>query len=79
MPFSRRCLTNSEPRLPRRLVPCAQVFAHASVALAMANVEGRLVESNLQFEALSGYSKDELKQLTLLSLTAPSDLQETFG
>lgn len=55
-----------------------QVFAHASVALAMATVEGRLIESNLQFEALSGHRKDELKQLTLLSLTAPSDLQETF-
>lgn len=55
-----------------------QVFAHASVALAMATVEGRLIESNLQFEALSGHRKDELKQLTLLSLTAPSDVQETF-
>lgn len=44
----------------------------------MANVEGRLMESNLQFEALSGYSKEELKQLTLLGLTAPSDLQVTF-
>lgn len=55
-----------------------QVFAHASVALAMATVEGRLIESNLQFEALSGHRKDELKQLTLLSLTAPLDLQETF-
>lgn len=45
----------------------------------MATVEGRLIESNLQFEALSGYLNDEIKQLTLLSLTAPSDLQETFG
>lgn len=44
----------------------------------MATVEGRLIESNLQFEALSGHCSDELKQLTLLSLTAPSDLQETF-
>lgn len=44
----------------------------------MANVEGRLIESNLQFEASSGYSKDELRQLTLLSLTAPSDLHNTF-
>ena len=59
--------------------PPRQVFAHASVALAMATVEGRLIESNLQFEALSGYLNDEIKQLTLLSLTAPSDLQETFG
>ncbi|CAM9954080.1 unnamed protein product [Hapterophycus canaliculatus] len=59
-------------------IDCKQVFAHASVALAMATVEGRLIESNLQFEALSGHRNDELKQLTLLSLTAPSDLQKTF-
>ncbi|CAN0551713.1 unnamed protein product, partial [Ectocarpus sp. 12 AP-2014] len=32
-------------------IDCKQVFAHASVALAMATVEGRLIESNLQFEA----------------------------
>ncbi|CBJ28007.1 conserved unknown protein [Ectocarpus siliculosus] len=59
-------------------IDCKQVFAHASVALAMATVEGRLIESNLQFEALSGHRNEELKQLTLLSLTAPSELQETF-
>ncbi|CAM9244033.1 unnamed protein product [Ectocarpus sp. 13 AM-2016] len=59
-------------------IDCKQVFAHASVALAMATVEGRLIESNLQFEALSGHRNEELKQLTLLSLTAPSELQQTF-
>lgn len=64
----------ASPRSP----PHLQVFAHAIVALVMANVEGRVMESNLQFERLSGYSGEELKQLTLLSLTAPSDLQETF-
>lgn len=65
-------------RLPSYGLTHPQVFAHASVALAMANVEGRLMESNLQFEALSGYSRDELKQLTLLSLAGPSDLSKTF-
>ncbi|CAM9940665.1 unnamed protein product, partial [Choristocarpus tenellus] len=46
--------------------------------MAVATVEGRLVNCNKRFEELSGYTKAELSQLTLLNLTAPSELQETF-
>lgn len=55
-----------------------QVLSDASAALAMATVEGRLMGSNSRFKSLSGYGDEELKQLTLLKLTAPPDLKETF-
>lgn len=54
------------------------MLSDARAALAMATVEGRLMESNSRFKSLSGYGDEELKQLTLLKLTAPPDLEETF-
>ncbi|CAN0378473.1 unnamed protein product [Discosporangium mesarthrocarpum] len=58
--------------------PLLQVFVHGCVGMAMATVEGRLVDCNRRFEDQSGYTKSELRQLTLLNLTPPSELQKTF-
>jgi PAS domain S-box-containing protein len=49
------------------------IFEHASTAIAIADVAGRLVQCNPAFCALLGYTEDELRRREFLSLVHPDD------
>jgi PAS domain S-box-containing protein len=50
------------------------VFQHANAGIAIANLEGVLTDVNKEFEELSGYSKAELKNMTVREFTHPDDM-----
>ena len=56
----------------------AAFFRDACVPIAVAGMDGGFLESNARFREVSGYSHDELLQLTLFKLTVPWELQQTF-
>ena len=55
------------------------LFKQVSTPLAVASVDGKLIDANVRFEMASGYSKDELLRLTFFNLVSPEDLQTTFA
>jgi PAS domain S-box-containing protein len=55
------------------------LFKQVSTPLAVASVDGRLIDANVRFEMATGYSKEELSRLTFFNLVAPEDLQATFA
>ncbi|CAM9730266.1 unnamed protein product [Phaeothamnion confervicola] len=55
------------------------VFHCAAVPMAIASVNGNIVDCNLRLTAVTGYPKDELLTLTIFNLVADQFLQQTFG
>jgi len=55
------------------------LFKQVSTPLAVASVDGRLIDANVRFEMATGYNKEELSRLTFFNLVAPEDLQATFA
>ncbi|GAB5033803.1 Hypothetical protein NocV09_01501180 [Nannochloropsis oceanica] len=55
------------------------LFKQVSTPLAVASVDGKLIDANVRFEMASGYSKEELLRLTFFNLVSPEDLQTTFA
>merc|ERR1712216_902215 len=51
----------------------------AGVPMAIATMDGCLVDGNDEFLGATSYTREELLKLTIFNLTAASDLQETFG
>lgn len=54
-------------------------FHDSSVPMAIATMDGYLVDCNKRFLRFSGYQKEEIPGLTIFNLTAPADLQGTFS
>eukprot|EP00617_Octactis_speculum_P005205 CAMPEP_0185793686 /NCGR_PEP_ID=MMETSP1174-20130828/159606_1 /TAXON_ID=35687 /ORGANISM="Dictyocha speculum, Strain CCMP1381" /LENGTH=659 /DNA_ID=CAMNT_0028488857 /DNA_START=165 /DNA_END=2141 /DNA_ORIENTATION=- len=54
-------------------------FQESGVPMAIATMDGCLIDSNDEFLGASSYTREELLKLTIFNLTAASDLQETFG
>jgi PAS domain S-box-containing protein len=48
-------------------------FAHASVGMAVTDLEGRFMEVNPAFCSITGYAADELGNTDLLTITHPDD------
>lgn len=78
--------THSEPVTPASGAtrPVTEVsyryaFHDSGVPMAIATMDGCIVEANRRFMEVSQYPKGELLKLTIFNLTAPSDLQWTFS
>ncbi|MDQ6610823.1 MAG: PAS domain S-box protein, partial [Gemmatimonadota bacterium] len=55
------------------------VFNQAAVGIAVANLDGRLVQVNQQFADILGYTPEELAMRTIGELTHPDDVDNTAG
>jgi PAS domain S-box-containing protein len=53
------------------------MFNQAAVGIAVADLDGRLVEVNPKFAQVVGYSADELMSRTFVDITHPDDVQRT--
>ena len=62
-----------------REIDYQSVFADANIAMAITSVDGRFMECNRRFEDDSGYSREELRELTVFNLIEASELQHTFS
>jgi PAS domain S-box-containing protein len=51
-----------------------QAFRHASIGMAILAPEGRILEANPAYCALTGYTEVELRELSIQQLTYPDDL-----
>jgi PAS domain S-box-containing protein len=65
-----RALRASEERL-------RAVFSQAALGIAIADLDGRLLETNAKFGSILGYSVEELRERTFIDLTHPEDVAET--
>ncbi len=50
------------------------IFNDAVLGIKLIDLEGRIVESNPALQEMLGYTAEELRQLTILDITHPSDL-----
>ncbi len=53
------------------------IFNQAAVGIAVATLDGRFLDMNKRFSEILGYSPDELRDLTFMSITHPDDLPLT--
>ena len=53
------------------------VFDETSLGMVLLDSEGHCLESNAAFQALLGYTQDELHRLTVAEYTHPADVAET--
>jgi PAS domain S-box-containing protein len=68
----------SEQRRVREAIHAAQerfraAFAHASIGMVLATPEGRFLEVNPAYSAITGYTREELAATDFFSLAHPSD------
>jgi len=52
-------------------------FAHAPIGFAVTDVEGRILEANSAFCAITGYTEAELRSMNFAQLEHPEDLART--
>ncbi len=55
------------------------IFDHAAVGIVVAALDGRFVDVNRKFTEILGYTADELRDVTFLTLTHPDDVGETVA
>jgi len=55
------------------------MFKHASIAMAVASLDGKFVDCNCAFSIISGFSHDNIVQKSVFDLTPPEDCQELMG
>jgi PAS domain S-box-containing protein len=51
------------------------IFENAAVGIMLANAEGKFINCNIKWLEMTGYSCDELYQLTYLDVTHPDDIE----
>mmetsp|Transcript_26187 Transcript_26187/g.52184 ORF Transcript_26187/g.52184 Transcript_26187/m.52184 type:complete len:591 (-) Transcript_26187:227-1999(-) len=56
----------------------SNIFYQCSAAIAVASLDGRFLDCNVQFEKVSGYTKEELTRETLFNLLTNDDMEEVF-
>lgn len=54
-------------------------FEHATIGMAILDLEGRWRKVNPQLEEILGYSEDELKELSFREITHPDDLKPNLA
>jgi PAS domain S-box-containing protein len=54
------------------------VFQHAGIGIAIADIEGRFVQCNPGFGEITGYSVEELSRMNFTSLLHPDDREESL-
>ena len=54
----------------------ASMFAEAAIGIAIASIEGRLMDANPAYCRMVGYSVEELRTMRLQDFTHPEDLAE---
>jgi len=64
----RRQIAESEQRFRRAMEDSA-------IGIAVVGLDGRILETNLAFAAMLGYSREEIEALTFFQITHPDDLQ----
>ena len=67
---TRETLRKSEERL-------RAIFEQAAVGIAIADLDGRFIDTNSKCAEILGYPEDQLRQMTFFDLTHPEDLPET--
>lgn len=63
----------AEEALRRSELQFRSVFEHASIGIAVADMQGWLTQCNRAFEKLLGYTQDELRHIRFSSLVHPED------
>jgi PAS domain S-box-containing protein len=53
-----------------------KIYENIATGIALTGLDGRFVECNAAYSALTGYSQDELRKTQLFSLIHPQDLGE---
>jgi len=53
-----------------------KIYEIVATGIALAKLDGRFVECNAAYSALTGYSQDELRKIQFLSLIHPEELDE---
>lgn len=54
-------------------------FSSAVIGFAITDLDGRFIEVNNAFGAITGYSPDELREIRILDITHPEDLSESLN
>jgi len=70
---------NSMARSNHKGINYKHVFNHAGLGAAVATIDGKFFESNKRFGDISGFTENEIKNMTLFNLTVPHDLQRMFS
>lgn len=52
------------------------VFENSAVGVALTDMDGRFIATNLVFQKMVGYTEDELRQLTSLGITHEENIEE---
>ena len=68
---ARRKTEESERRL-------STILQQVNAGIASVNIEGRFIDVNSRFCAITGYSREELLQKNLMEITHPEDLQRNL-
>ncbi len=53
-----------------------KIYENIATGIALTGLDGRFVECNAAYSALTGYSQEELRKTQLFSLIHPQDLDE---
>ena len=58
------------------MVPYEMLFMNSSVAMALTGVDGQFISCNDSFCQLSGYSKTEIRSVSMFSMTLPEEMNQ---
>jgi len=64
---------------PGRRMDYELLFLDASIAMAVSGVDGHFIDCNRAFERLSGFRRDEIRSLSMFSMTKEEEMQELFN
>ena len=70
-------LIDAKDELRRSNEMLRATFDEAAIGIALADLEGRLVEANRRMTQMLGYSREELRALTFFDITHPDDMAAT--
>jgi len=71
---------NSEQKLKESEERFKNLFSNAPIGMALASLDGKIIEANPAYCKLVGYGPEELKHLSFIDVTYPDDVPENaFG
>ena len=70
-------LIDAKEELRRSNEMLRATFDEAAIGIALADLEGHLVDANRRMTQILGYSRDELRALTFFDITHPDDMAAT--
>lgn len=54
------------------------LFLNASIAMAVANVDGQFMDCNVSFSRVSGFTRSDIKRVSMFNLTPPEEMNHLF-